>query len=79
MIKILNPFCMQNLSQISGPVCPQLFGLASFLWTIAFDKAEPTLDQPHFIMVRKKTHLRNSNIMLFPMPTSKSFLWKIID
>ena len=45
MIKILNPFCMQNLSQISGPVCPQLFDLASFLWTIAFDKAEPTLER----------------------------------
>ena len=40
---------MQNLSQISGPVCPQLFDLASFLWTIAFDKAEPTLDQGYFI------------------------------
>ena len=38
-------FCMQNLSQISGPVCPQLFDLASFLWTIAFDKAEPTLER----------------------------------
>ena len=49
MIKILNPFCMQNLSQISGPVCPQLFDLASFLWTIAFDKAEPTLEQGNFI------------------------------
>ena len=48
MIKILNPFCMQNLSQISGPVCPQLFDLASFLWTIAFDKAEPTLEQEIF-------------------------------
>ena len=36
---------MQNLSQISGPVCPQLFDLASFLWTIAFDKVEPTLEQ----------------------------------
>ena len=40
---------MQNLSQISGPVCPQLFDLASFLWTIAFDKAEPTLEQGYFI------------------------------
>ena len=35
MIKIPNQVCMQNLSQISGPVCPQLFDLASFLWTIA--------------------------------------------
>ena len=40
---------MQNLSQISGPVCPQLFDLASFLWTIAFDKAEPILEQGNFI------------------------------
>ena len=39
---------MQNLSQISGPVRPQLFDLASFLWTIAFDKAEPTVEQEIF-------------------------------
>ena len=42
MIKTLNQVYEQNLSQISGPVCPQLFDLASFLWTTAFDKAEPT-------------------------------------
>ena len=45
MIKTPNQVYMQNLSQISGPVCLQLFDLASFLWTIAFDKAEPTLEQ----------------------------------
>ena len=44
-----NQVYMQNLSQISGPVCPQLFDLASFLWTIAFDKVEPTLEQGYFI------------------------------
>ena len=49
MIKTPNQVYMQNLSQISGPVCPQLFDLASFLWTIAFDKAEPTLEQGNFI------------------------------
>ena len=49
MIKIPNQVCMQNLSQISGPVCSQLFDLASFLWTIAFNKAEPTLEQGNFI------------------------------
>ena len=52
MIKTPNQVYMQNLSQISGPVCLQLFDLASFLWTIAFDmfdKAEPTLEQGNFI------------------------------
>ena len=49
MIKIPNQVCMQNLSQISGPVCSQLLDLASFLWTIAFGKAEPTLEQGNFI------------------------------
>ena len=49
MIKTPNQVYMQNLSQISGPVCPQLFDLASFLWTIAFDKVEPTLEQGNFI------------------------------
>ena len=43
---------MQNLSQISGPVCPQLFDLASFLWTIAFDKVEPTLEQGYILSNR---------------------------
>ena len=49
MIKTPNQVYMQNLSQISGPVCLQLFDLASFLWTIAFDKVEPTLEQGNFI------------------------------
>ena len=49
MIKTPNQVYMQNLSQISGPVCLQLFDLASFLWTIAFDKAEPTLEQGNFM------------------------------
>ena len=49
MIKTPNQVCMQNLSQISGPVSPLRFDLASFLWTIAFDKAEPTLEQGYFI------------------------------
>ena len=49
MIKTPNQLCMQNLSQISGPVCPQLFDLASFLQTIAFDKVEPTLERGNFI------------------------------
>ena len=49
MIKTPNQVYMQNLSQISGPVCLQLFDLASFLWTIAFDKAEPTLEQGSLI------------------------------
>ena len=40
---------MQNLSQISGPVCPQLFDLASFLWAITFDKAEPSVKQENFV------------------------------
>ena len=40
---------MQNLSQISGPVRPQLFDLASFLWAIAFDKAEPSVEQENFV------------------------------
>ena len=48
MIKTPNQVYGQNLSQISGPVCPQLFDLASFLWTIAFDKAEPTVEQEIF-------------------------------
>ena len=39
MIKSPNQVCMQNLSQISGPVCSQLLDLASFSWTIAFGKA----------------------------------------
>ena len=30
MIKTPNLVYVQNLSQISGPVCPQLFDLASF-------------------------------------------------
>ena len=49
MTKIPNQVYMLNLSQIRGPVCPQLFDLASFLWSIAFDKAEPTLEQENFI------------------------------
>ena len=48
MIKTPNQVYMQNLSQISGPICLQLFDLASFLWTIAFDKVEPTLEQGNF-------------------------------
>ena len=48
MIKTPNQVYVQNLSQISGPVCLQLFDLASFLWTIAFDKAEPTVEQEIF-------------------------------
>ena len=54
---------MQNLSQISGPVCPQLFDLASFLWTIAFDKAEPTVEQEIFFQIarfRKNRSLHTS-------------------
>ena len=49
MIKTPNQVYVQDLSQISGPACPQLFDLASFLRTIACDKAEPTLEQGNFI------------------------------
>ena len=45
MVKTPDQVSLQNLSQISGPACPQLFDLASFLRTIAFDKAEPILEE----------------------------------
>ena len=84
MIKILNPFCMQNLSQISGPVCPQLFDLASFLWTIAFNKAEPTLEQGYFIKslgsgkIVRYIHYRELLIELFEFNNKKGKITKIV-
>ena len=36
MIKTPNQVYMQNLSQISGPVCLQLFDLASFFMDYRF-------------------------------------------
>ena len=84
MIKILNPFCMQNLSQISGPVCPQLFDLASFLWTIAFDKAEPTLEQGYFIKslgsgkIVRYIHHRELVIDIFEFNHKKGKITKIV-
>ena len=49
MVKTPNQVSVQNLSQFSRPACPQLFDPASFLRTIAFDKAEPILEEGNFI------------------------------
>ena len=84
MIKILNPFCMQNLSQISGPVCPQLFDLAFLLWTIAFGKAEPTLEQGNFIKslgsgkIVRYIHHRELVIDIFEFNHKKGKITKIV-
>ena len=75
---------MQNLSQISGPVCPQLFDLASFLWTIAFDKAEPTLEQGNFIKslgsgkIVRYIHHRELVIEIFEFNHKKGKITKIL-
>ena len=72
---------MQNLSQISGPVCPQLFDLASFLWTIAFDKAEPTLEQGNFIKsgkIVRYIHHRELVIEIFEFNHKKGKIMKIV-
>ena len=75
---------MQNLSQISGPVCPQLFDLASFLWTIAFDRAEPTLDQGYFIKslgsgkIVHYIHHRELRIELFEFNQKRGKITKIV-
>ena len=75
---------MQNLSQISGPVCPQLFDLASFLLTIAFDKVEPTLGQGYFIKslgsgkTVRHIHYRELLIELFEFNLKKSKITKIV-
>ena len=78
---------MQNLSQISGPVCLQLFDLASFLWTIAFDmfdKAEPTLEQGNFIKslgsgkIIRYIHHRELVIKIFEFNHKKGKITKIV-
>ena len=75
---------MQNLSQISGPVCPQLFDLAPFLRTFAFDKAEPTLGQGNFIKslgsgkVVGYIHHRELVIEIFEFNHKKGKITKIV-
>ena len=84
MIKIPNQVCMQYLSQISGPVCPQLLDLASFLWTIAFVKAEPTLEQGNFIKslgsgkIVRYIHHRELVIDIFEFNHKKGKITKIL-
>ena len=84
MIKTPNQLCMQNLSQISWPVCPQLFDLASFLWTIAFDKVEPTLEQGNFIKslgsgkIVRYIHHRELVIEIFEFNHKKGKITKIL-
>ena len=84
MIKIPNQVCMQNLSQISGPVCSQLLDLASFLSTIAFGKAEPTLEQGNFIKslgsgkIVRYIHHRELVIDIFEFNHKKGKITKIV-
>ena len=84
MIKIPKQVCMQNLSQIIGPVCSQLFDLASFLWTIAFGKAEPTLEQGNFIKslgsgkIVRYIHHRELVIDIFEFNHKKGKITKIL-
>ena len=84
MIKIPNQVCMQYLSQISGSVCPQLSDLASFLWTIAFGKAEPTLEQGNFIKslgsgkIVRYIHHRELVIDIFEFNHKKGKITKIL-
>ena len=84
MTKIPNQVYMINLSQIRGPVCPQLFDLASFLWSIAFDKAEPTLEQENFIKslslgkIVPYIHHRELVIEIFEFNHKKGKITKIV-
>ena len=87
MIKTPNQVYMQNLSQISGPVCLQLFDLASFLWTVAFDmfdKAEPTLEHGNFIKslgsgkIVRYIHHRELVIDIFEFNHKKGKITKIV-
>ena len=84
MIKISNQVCIQNLSQISGPVCPQLLDLASFLWTIAFGKAEPTPEQGNLIKsggsgkIVRYIHHRELVIDIFEFNHKKGKITKIV-
>ena len=75
MIKTPNQVYMQNLSQISGAVCLQLFDLASFLWTIAFDKAEPPLEQGKIV---RYIHHRELVIDIFEFNHKKGKITKIV-
>ena len=84
MTKIPNQVYMINLSQIRGPVCPQLFDLASFLWSIAFDKAEQTLEQENFIKslgsgkIVRYIHHRELVIEIFEFNHKKGKITKIV-
>ena len=84
MTKIPNQVYMLNLSQIRGPVCLQLFDLASFLWSIAFDKAEPTLEQENFIKllgsgkIVRYIHHRELVIEIFEFNHKKGKITKIV-
>ena len=84
MTKIPNQVYMINLSQIRGPVCPQLFDLASFLWSIAFDKVEPTLEQENFIKslgsgkIVPYIHHRELVIEIFEFNHKKGKITKIV-
>ena len=46
----------------------QLFDLASFLWTIAFDEAAPTLEQGNFIKLlgsgKSVRYIRHKELMI---------------
>ena len=84
MIKTPNQVSMQNLSQISRSVCLQLFDLASFLWTIAFDKVEPTLEHGNFIKslgsgkIVRYIHHRELVIDIFEFNHKKGKITKIV-
>ena len=62
-------------------------GLSVRSFSIAFDTVEPTLEQGNFIKslssgkIVRYIHHRELVIEIFefPMPTLKSFLWKMID